>query len=220
MKLLGKKHNKRECSTIHKRFTEGIMERENQRIAITKRLLKESMLRLLEVKELDKINVTELCREAGINRVTFYRHYEMPRDVLYEIGKDLYQGMRQAIHVPKSDKEIRSCIEKLCAYLSDHADVLRILIRCNTDYYFFTFINDIYMEIWNELGQLKIVRDLKQEDAKLLTTYCAGGSYYALKHWLMGNTQKTAQEMAEYICTLLKKTDWVMVGGHLNAITE
>lgn len=76
------------------------------------------------------------------------------------------------------------------------------------------------MEAWNGLRQLNIVRDLKQEDAKLLTLYCAGGSYYALKHWLMGNTQKSAQEMAEYICTLLKKTDWCMVGGHLNALAE
>ena len=34
------------------------MEKENQRIVITKRMLKESMLRLLNEKELDKINVT------------------------------------------------------------------------------------------------------------------------------------------------------------------
>lgn len=196
------------------------MERENQRVVITKRLLKESMLRLLKEKELDKINVTELCREAGINRVTFYRHYEVPRDVLYEIGKDLYHGMKQSIHIPKSDQEIKPCIEKLCAYFSDHADVLRVLIQCNTDHHFFTFINDVYMETWNGLSQLNIVKDLKQEDAKLLTLYCAGGSYYALKHWLMGNTQKSAEEMAEYICTLLKKTDWAVVGGHMNALAE
>ena len=61
------------------------MERENQRIMLTKRLLKESLLRLLERKELDKISITELCREAGINRATFYRHYEIPRDILNEL---------------------------------------------------------------------------------------------------------------------------------------
>lgn len=54
------------------------MDRENQRIAITKRLLKESLMRLLQEKELEKINITELCKDAGVNRATFYRHMRSP----------------------------------------------------------------------------------------------------------------------------------------------
>ena len=50
--------------------------KENQRITLTKKLLQEGLLRLLETKRLDKISVTELCREAGINRATFYNHYD------------------------------------------------------------------------------------------------------------------------------------------------
>lgn len=49
--------------------------KDDQRVTLTKRLLQEGLLRLLETKEIDKINVTELCRESGINRATFYRHY-------------------------------------------------------------------------------------------------------------------------------------------------
>ena len=47
----------------------------NQRIALTKRLLQEGLIRLLEKKPLDKNSVTELCGESGINQATFYRHY-------------------------------------------------------------------------------------------------------------------------------------------------
>ena len=50
-------------------------QKENQRIALTKKLLQEGLLRLLETKTLDKISVTVLCRESGINRATFYNHY-------------------------------------------------------------------------------------------------------------------------------------------------
>ena len=49
-------------------------QKENQRITLTKKLLQEGLLRLLEVKTLDNISVTELCRESGINRATFYNH--------------------------------------------------------------------------------------------------------------------------------------------------
>ena len=42
------------------------MEKENQRVVVTKRLLKEGLLRLLENKNIDKINVTELCWESTV----------------------------------------------------------------------------------------------------------------------------------------------------------
>ena len=45
--------------------------KENQRITLTKRLLKESLVRLMEAKSLQKISVSELCKDAGINRATF-----------------------------------------------------------------------------------------------------------------------------------------------------
>lgn len=50
------------------------MPKENQRIAITKGLLKESLLHLLKKKKIDRITITELCQESGINRSTFYRY--------------------------------------------------------------------------------------------------------------------------------------------------
>ena len=93
------------------------MERENQRIAITKRMLKESILEILKKKDLDAINITELCREAGINRATFYRHYEIPRDVLMEIQRDLYHELRQQMKLPKSREEIRPGLEEMCAFM-------------------------------------------------------------------------------------------------------
>ena len=56
--------------------------KDDQRIALTKRLLREGLLRLLSKTDLNKISVTQLCIESGINRATFYRHYEEPRDIL------------------------------------------------------------------------------------------------------------------------------------------
>ena len=59
--------------------------KDNQRTIITKRMLKEGLLRLLKTKPLDKINIVELCNESGINRTTFYRHYELPKYIINEM---------------------------------------------------------------------------------------------------------------------------------------
>ena len=61
--------------------------RENQRITLTKRLLKEAFLEMFKTTSLDKIHVRALCEKAGINRSTFYKYYSSPYDLLEEIFK-------------------------------------------------------------------------------------------------------------------------------------
>lgn len=196
------------------------LDRENQRVAISKRLLKESLLRLMEEKDIDKINVTELCREAGINRVTFYRHYDVPRDVLLEIEKDIYYGLKKAVRFPIYPQEIKPCIDKMCAYLEQHRDILRVLIQCNSDTDIAMFVNEIYTEIWNEVSKLDIAKNLNQEEAKLPILFCAGGSYVTLRYWLLGSIPMSAAEMADYVYALIKKTDWVLLGTQLDQLSN
>ena len=49
-----------------------------------------ALFRLMEEKPLEEITVTELCRMAGLNRVTFYRGFETKEDVLdYYIDRQM-----------------------------------------------------------------------------------------------------------------------------------
>lgn len=196
------------------------MKRENQRIAVSKRMLKESMLQLLKEKELDKISVTELCRDAGINRATFYRHYQIPRDVLIEIEKDLYYDLKQQIPLPKKPEDVRPTIEKLCRYMEEHIELLRVIIRSNSDTDFALFINSIFSELWHEVRNIGAMKTLSEEDAQLLALYSAGGSYFVLRHWLLGKIHKSSKQMADYVYTLANKTDWGMLYSQLGLLPE
>lgn len=44
----------------------------------------EALIALLEVKDLEYITVKEICEKAGVNRSTFYLHYETIADLLNE----------------------------------------------------------------------------------------------------------------------------------------
>ena len=46
--------------------------------------MSQALVSLLEVKEFDYITVKELCQKAGVNRSTFYLHYETTMDLLSE----------------------------------------------------------------------------------------------------------------------------------------
>ena len=50
----------------------------------TARLMDEAFLQLLAKKDYEYITVKEICLKAGVNRSTFYLHYENMDDLLKE----------------------------------------------------------------------------------------------------------------------------------------
>ena len=64
---------------------------ENQRVKLSKIMLKNALVELLETKPINKITVYELCRSAEINRSTFYKYYGEPQDILNEIVNELLE---------------------------------------------------------------------------------------------------------------------------------
>lgn len=62
----------------------------------TARLMDEALLILLEKKDIEYITIKEICNKAGVNRSTFYLHYENIYDLLAEtiemLNKDFMQS--------------------------------------------------------------------------------------------------------------------------------
>ncbi len=50
----------------------------------TAKLMNEALLILLETKDIDYISVKEVCEKAGVNRSTFYLHYDTIDDLFEE----------------------------------------------------------------------------------------------------------------------------------------
>ena len=69
--------------------------KEDQRSRLSKKILKDAFLELVKQKSFYDINVKELCDRAGINRSTFYRHYDNTADILEEILSDISEIIRK-----------------------------------------------------------------------------------------------------------------------------
>ena len=50
----------------------------------TAAIMDEALLQILETKDYEYISVKEVCARAGVNRSTFYLHYESMDDLLNE----------------------------------------------------------------------------------------------------------------------------------------
>lgn len=60
------------------------MNKNDSRYFTTATLMDEAFLRLFEKKDFEYITVKEICKTAGVNRSTFYLHYENVGDLLAE----------------------------------------------------------------------------------------------------------------------------------------
>ena len=180
------------------------MEKENQRVIITKKLLKESLLNILRKKNISEITVTELCKASGINRATFYRHYNVPGDVLLEIEQELSQNIVFET-VPQTADDFENYILMVCEYIYTNKEFVSILMKNKTYENFTQLIKDFYKGIIKYKNQAKGLKNMDEENLKLLSAFLAGGGYYLFKTWIIDGVNKTPDEMAKLIMILINK---------------
>ena len=85
------------------------MNKSESRYYATAARMDEAFLTLLAKKDFEYITVKEICEVAGVNRSTFYLHYETMSDLLSEsisrINEQLFDDMGLGEQVILSDKE-------------------------------------------------------------------------------------------------------------------
>lgn len=64
----------------------------------------EALIALLEEKDLEYITVKEICRQAGVNRSTFYLHYETIADLVNEALEMINQ--RFLSYFPQQEEKV------------------------------------------------------------------------------------------------------------------
>ncbi|RAW13351.1 TetR/AcrR family transcriptional regulator [Paenibacillus taichungensis] len=107
----------------------------------TKKLIRQALLELTAEKGLSKISVMDLAERAEINRGTFYLHYKDVADLVDQLKKEIFEGIK-ILSVELNPLEVGHYAErgepypailKLLEYLLSHADYLRIMLSPNGD---------------------------------------------------------------------------------------
>lgn len=178
--------------------------KENQRIALTRRLLQEGMLRLLAHDKLENISVTALCKESGINRATFYNHYTSPSQLLKEMETQLVDELLRLSPPAKTIEEILDHTEKCCALLKENADLFQVLVRYHTDQ---NLENMIINTAQHYDSHRFDAANIKMDPASmiLVPAYLYAGCYALIREWLIRDIDKTPREIAQLLVDIVNK---------------
>lgn len=171
------------------------------RIALTKRMIKEALLKLLEEKPLSKIKVSELCEKSCINRATFYRHYETLQDVLHEIENDFILQMPRPDKPPKSMEEAQQHMEAVCTYLYENADMVKLLFLDKTSIDLVERLHQFYHSIVkSHHAELSFNEDTLQ----IMISFWVGGCQSLMRKWILEDIHKTPAEIAKILCNIIR----------------
>ena len=150
-------------------------------MAVTKRMLHEALIRLLKKKTIDKIKINELCAESGINRATFYRHYETLQDILWEIEAEVIRAMPQPGQKPRNLEEARAYLEQVCTYIYDHIAIVQILLMNRTDEEMMQSMTAFYQDYLDIFLETLPMDRPSEDTVQIVITLLVGGCFYLMK---------------------------------------
>lgn len=179
------------------------MKQENQRVMLTKRLIREALVTLLKEKNLRQISVRELCERAGINRTTFYKHYGAPEQVLQEIVAVEIQNVIALADDRGKPISTQNYLERVCEYMWENRNLHKVLFSSQIG----TEESDLFRLTMNAMWSVRTFRpEMEHLDPitdRAAMLFVESGCYAVFRWWLLEDVNQTPKEIAHIICRLI-----------------
>lgn len=174
-------------------------EAENRRVRMTKQLLKNALIELLEQKDIYHISVRELCDAADVNRSTFYKHYNGQFDLLTDMENDMLLMVEHAL--TKNPGQRERIIEDACRYLEGNLKLARLLVNNNVDP---TFPEKLFsMTTLREAVEKFCDRGYDSCTSEYFYKYLTYGAYQLIRIWLNKDEREKPKEFAEMLVKIV-----------------
>lgn len=173
----------------------------------TKKKLSESLKRFMEHKKLSKISVSEIVADCGVNRKTFYYHFED----IYALLKWTFE--QETIEVLKNF-DLLSNPKEAITFVADYVDKNNHILNCAYDsigreemkrFFRLDFYNVILSIV--EGVEKEYENNLPEDFKKYLTNFYTEALSGVLIDYFQNKKDKQSRdEMIEYTLFVLKKS--------------
>lgn len=169
-----------------------------------------ALISLLKKKPFEYITISELCNEAGVNRSTFYLHYENIGDLLNETAKYLiddfvsyFTSAKNSFSFDFSTRErdqLNFISDKYLipylTYIKDNKEVFGTLMSNGKSLGFDKTYERMFENIFNPI--LKRF-NYPEEDRRYIVMYYLNGITAINNEWLKNNCDRPVEEVANIV---------------------
>ncbi len=168
-----------------------------------------ALIDLLKKKSFEYITVSELCSAAGVNRSTFYLHYETIGDLLEETAKYLIDGFLSYFSTDEN-KSFTLCQASLndlificdkylipyLSYINDNKEVFATALANKKSLGLEKVYERMFEHIFNPILERY---SYPQKDRKYVMMYYLNGITAIVSEWLKDDCKKTINEISKII---------------------
>jgi AcrR family transcriptional regulator len=169
------------------------------RILRSRRMLMDSLAKLLIKKDFEDISIQEIADEATLNRATFYLHYADKNALLQAMTGVRFRDLmdRRGITFTNCNGALRAIALGVCDYLAESTSCPSQLARIPLEGSIIPVVEGMFMEGRAHHGLTPGV------DAGLLATTAAWAVFGAARRWFQTPNRIPAEEMAARIETMV-----------------
>lgn len=169
---------------------------DSRRVRMTKKLIKDALLELIEEKPLEKISVADVCRAADVNRSSFYAHYKDLLQLTNEIEQDVLEQLPSAseeLYDFSSDYPLRAMAD-FFDYMQENERLFRILIVRHDSRSFNNRLINTVMERYRFP-----LRGESELECRYSYTYIINGVVGMLRAWIIDGFPISSASLARLV---------------------
>lgn len=168
---------------------------ENQRIRLSKAMLKNAFIDLLQEKTIEKITIYELCGRAQINRVTFYKYYGNQYDLLADIEKDCLNELEKFF--TENDVSKALALKKILEYILSEKTRYKVLLNVVADK---NFPEKLFgLPIIHKLVDRRFSAGYPKKYVEYVHLFLCHGGFAIILKWLNDENPAPPEEIADLI---------------------
>lgn len=177
----------------------------------TSRLMNQALLKLLEEKEFEYITIKELCQKAGVNRSTFYLHYENKNDLLVESLDYMLEKFYDHYNDEKFNLNIIKSLDNNALILIKPKYIIPYLefIKANKKLFLVATNNPALFDVYKTFK--KMYKDIfspildkynvLENEKKYILAFYLNGLHSIIIEWI----KTDCKDSIDYICSLFIK---------------
>ncbi len=175
----------------------------DRRVRYTVMMLKAAMVEALQKEQISRISVKSLCEMAGVNRSTFYAHFDDQYDLLHSIESEALDNVKSYLKRQDigGDAPISfETLSRILAYIKENAGLFHALFSGHGG-------TDIHAKIF-ELTKIVTFTAYEKVDERArdyFTVFGVMGCVSILQKWLSDGTPESTAEIAGLILKALNE---------------
>lgn len=154
---------------------------------LIKQYIAESLLILMGSRPYGKITIAQIAEKAGVNRSSYYRHFESKEGILrFYLGTIMDEYLAAFRRGGRHDYP--SYLLRMFRTFHEHRDDLLLIHKNNLTY--------LLLDVLNERFRFDEIRASSSRDRQYEAAYHIGGIYNDLRLWMDRGMEETPEQMA------------------------